>query len=136
MGKQVHDLHHNISVGSALNQATISTDTTTSGLIVDTAGYEGIEFILQSGTITDGAYAVTMKEGDNSALSDGAAVSAAETLGDADFALADDDEVKKIGSIGKKRYVNLQITSSATTSGGSFSAAYILYSAHHQPTAD
>lgn len=132
----VNDLHHHTAVESALDSQTIGTDTTTLGNIIDTAGFEALEFILQSGTITDGAYAVSLQEGDDSGLSDAAAVSAEETLGNADFALADDDTAKRIGYIGKKRYCRLAIVSTATTSGGVFSAAAMKGMAAHQPTAD
>ena len=136
MSKSVNDLHHHTKQLPALTSQTISTDTTTAGAIIDTAGFEACEFLLLSGTITDGAYAVSLQEGDASNLSDAATVDAAEILGDADFALADDDTAKRIGYIGKKRYVRLSIVSSGTTSGGVFAGIALLGMAAHQPTAD
>lgn len=132
----VFDLHHKIAALIALAQATIGSDTTTTGVIIDTAGYTALEFLLTSGTITDGAYAVSLQHGDDSGLSDAAAVPAADVLGDADFALADDDTVKRIGYIGGKRYVRLAIVSTAVTTGGAFSATAVLAGAAHQPVAD
>ena len=132
----VFDLHHKIAALIALASAAIATDTTTDGIIIDTAGYTALSFLLTSGTVTDGAYVVSMQHGDDSGLSDAADVPAAGILGDADFALADDDEVKRIGYIGSKRYVRLKIVSTATTTGGIFSAAAVLAGAAHQPVAD
>ncbi len=130
------DLHHGMGVTSALAIAAITTDTTTAGITIDTMGYEGLEFVLQSGTVTDGAYAVSIQEGDESDMSDAATVTAELILGDADFALADDDTAKRIGSAGKKRYQRLSITSTATSSGGTFGAVAILGNAHSAPVAD
>jgi len=130
------DLHSNMSAIPALAIAVISSDITTAGITIDTKGFEGLEFVLQSGTVTDGAYAVSIQESDASNMSDAATVSSELILGDADFALADDDEVKRIGSIGKKRYQRLSITSTGTSAGGTFGAVAILGNPHTAPIAD
>ena len=130
------DMHHHTKQLAGLTSQTIATDTTTAGEIIDTAGFTALEFFLLSGTVTDGAYAVSLQHGDDSGLSDVTAVSAEETLGDADFALADDDTAKRIGYIGKKRYVRLSVVSTATTSGGVFAGVAVLGNAAHQPTDD
>jgi len=133
----VNDLHHSSESVLAMESQTISTDTTTVGEIIDTAGYEALEILTISGTITDGAYAMLLEEGDNSALSDAATVASAETLGDCSYALADDDTPKRVGYIGKKRYVRLSFVSTSTSSGGTlFGALALLSNAMHQPTAD
>lgn len=114
-----YDLHSNIQTALALAVQAITTDTTTAGAIIDTAGFESLEYTVTSGTLTDGAYAFKLEEGDDSGLSDAADVPAAEILGSlTGFALADDDTVKRVGSIGKKRYQRLSIVSTATTTGG------------------
>lgn len=113
-----YDLHNNINAVMALKEAAITTNTTTVGEIIDTKGFESLEFIISSGTITDGAYALLLEEGDDSGLADAAAVSADETLGDlVGFVAADDDTVKRVGSIGKKRYQRLSIVSTGVTTG-------------------
>lgn len=135
--KQVHDMHHHTTQLAALAIAAITTNTTTSGIIIPMAGYEALEFLLLPGTITDGAYAISLEEGDDSGLSDAATVSAAETLGDADLADTDDDTAKRIGYIGKKDYVRLSIVSTGVTTGvDGLAAIALLGNAHHQPTAD
>ena len=118
------DLHSNVDDRLAFGPAAISTDTTTAGDIIDTLGYESLEFIVAMGTITDGAYAFLLHEGDAANLSDAALVSADETLGAlTGFALTDDDSTLRVGSIGKKRYQRLSIVSTATTTGVNMAAA-------------
>ena len=137
MGKQVFDIHHDSKALIGLANAAIVSNTDTSGAIIDRAGFMALEFLLQMGTITDGAYAVKLEHGDLANLSDAADVDAAEQLGDADFAVADDDSANRIGYIGKKRYVRLVITSTGVTTGvDAASAMAMLANAIHQPSAD
>lgn len=132
----IMDLHHGLKQLIALTSQTISTDTTTLGAIIDMQGFEGAEFVLISGTITDGTYVVSLLEDDAAGMGTATAVSTTHQLGDADFALADDDVAKRIGYIGKKRYIRLSIVSTVTTSGGVFAGAVLQGAAHTQPTAD
>jgi hypothetical protein len=122
------DLHNDTTPAVALNIQAISTDTTTAGVIIDTQGFASIEFVMQSGTLTDGAYLPLIQDGDDSGLSDAAAVDdtfLTNTEASAAFALADDNAVKSIGYVGHKRYVRLSIVSSATSSGGTLGAVCI-----------
>ncbi len=134
----MHELHNNISPAVALDAAVITTDTTTVGNIIDTQGYEAIEFVIQSGTVTDGTYTPLIEEGDDSGLSDAAAVADSGLLGTeaaAAFAAADDDAVKRVGYRGGKRYVRLSMVSAGTTAGAAFMAALALRGRpRHAPT--
>lgn len=132
------DLHHNIDDRVGMNPAAISTNTTTVGEIIDSVGYESIEWLIYSGTITDGAYALLLEEGDDPALADAAAVPAAEVLGDlTGFVAADDNAVKRVGSIGKKRYQRLSIVSTGVTTGvNTMGAVCALGHPKHAPVAD
>lgn len=133
-----YDLHHNIKTVISLAAQTINSNTTTVGAIIDTAGFESVEFSVQVGTITDGAYALVLEQGDDSGLSDAAAVPSDEVLGDlTGFVAADDDSVKRVGSIGKKRYQRLSIVSTGVTTGAAGVAAQaILGHAHSNPVAE
>lgn len=132
----IQDLHHSVSGVVGLTAQTISTDTTTLGSEVDMLGFEALEFFISSGTITDGAYAVSLVHADTTGGTF-TAVAAAETLGDADFALADDDIWKRIGYIGKKQFVKLSIVSTVTTTGGVFNGGVaVKAAAKTQPVAD
>lgn len=130
------DLHHNIGVTAGLTSQTIGTDTTTEGAIVDTQYFRSVEFVAQSGTITDGAFAVEIWQSDDAAMADAVQVTGTELLGNADFADTDDDGVKRIGTLGKLRYQQLRVVSTGTTSGGVFSAVAIKVGPNTAPVAD
>jgi hypothetical protein len=115
----------------ALNPATISSSTTTSGAIIDLQGYEGVMFVLQTGARTDGTYTPLIQEGDDSGLSDAAAVADADLLPsgtgqEASAAIAAANSVSKIGYRGTKRYVRLQVVSTTVTSGAIVGGTAIL----------
>jgi len=125
------DLHNNVNGIVAMTAQTISTDTTTYGADIDMKGYDSLEIFILSGTLTDGAYACSLFSG--AAATPTVATPAANQLGAPTFALTDDDTVKRIGYIGKDRYVRLGILSSSTSSGGVFQAVGVRGNAHHGP---
>ena len=118
----VFDLHSKVKLLNALDSQTISSDTTTSGDIIDTALFHALEFVLRSATVTDGDYTVQIVHGDDPALADGAVVPADELLGSVAFAAGEDNTPKNVGYLGKKRYAQLQVVSTGTSTGGVFSA--------------
>lgn len=121
-----YDQHNNVNAAVALDITAIGSNTTTVGNIIDTLGYESIEFVALSGTLTDGAYAFKIEDGDDSALADAADVDSALILGDlTGFAATDDDAVKRVGTIAKKRYVRLSIVSTGVTTGGTIGAVAV-----------
>ena len=118
-------------------RAAIASDTTTAGAIIDRLGFDAVTFSIISGVLTDGAYAVLIEEGDDSGLSDAAAVADSDLIGTealAGFAATDDGVAKTIGYIGVKRYVRLSIVSTSTSSGGFIAATAILGCPHNAPT--
>ena len=131
------DGHNNCTVAVAFDAAAISTDTTTAGNIIDTVGYESIEFIIVAGTITDGTYTVKLEDGDNSGLSDAAVVDSSLVLGDLPVFVAADDNVPfRVGTISKKRYQRLSLVSATTSTGVNFmSAVAVLGHPDSAPTA-
>jgi len=132
------DLHSNVSVTSGLNNIAISSDTTTDGPIIDTAGFECLEFAIQPGAITDGKYVASILQGDVATLTDAAAVPAAELRGTAPEWFANSpNTAKRFGTVGKKRYQRLRITSTGTTAGlAAIAAVAVLGNPHHGPVAD
>lgn len=135
MGK-LFDLHDNCEVANAFDSATISTNATTDGEIIDIAGYHGLEFVLKSAAITDGTYTVVLAHGDADDLSDAATVGAADLLGSIAFAATEDNTPKRVGYIGKKRYVRLSVVSAGTSSGGVFDGVAVKFSPNHAPVAN
>lgn len=130
---QVFDLHNEATSRVGLVIGAITTNTTTSGAIIDTAHYESLEYYIQSGTLTDGTYTAQIWHGNDSGLSDAVQLTGEEVLGSAVFALTDDNKTKRIGYVGKKRYVQLRILSAAVTTGGTLGAVAVLGTPHHGP---
>jgi hypothetical protein len=125
-----------LSVSNALNIQSIATNTTTAGVIIDTKGYESITFVLESGAYTDGTYTPLIQDGDNSGLSDAAAVADDFLIGtEAAAAISAAHNRKLVGYVGKKRYVRLSVVSASTTSGATIGASVILGNPKHAPVA-
>jgi hypothetical protein len=129
------DLHNNVKLSPALNPgAAITGNATTTSAIIDTQGFESLEFAVQSGLITDGSFACTVYEGDAANMSDEAV--ATELLGAAPaFAATDDNAVKKVGYRGSKRYVRLKVVQAGATAGGFLAATAVQGHARNAPVA-
>jgi len=136
------DLHNNLHFVPLIAPVAARTDNTAIvSAIIDTAGYESVEFALVTGTNTDtnATFAVTVDEGDNSGLSDAVAVTNSKligTLAEGGFTFSDDIECRKLGYVGTKRYVRLTVTPSGNDSGNIFIAGVaVLGNARSKPTA-
>lgn len=131
-----YDLHNKIKDLVAVVIQAFTADDTAVGEIIDTKGFESLEYVVQVGTITTGTLRFILEEGDDSGLSDVAVVPAAETLGSlTGFVAADDDETKRVGSIGKKRYQRLTLEGENTSVINFLGAAAILGNPKTKPTA-
>lgn len=112
------DIHSQLEVEHTI--AALSSDTAVASPVIDLAGYDGCEFIIANDTLSDSnaTFAVTMAEGDTS--SPATNVPNGEKLyGDLpSFAFGDDDENRKVGYRGAKRYVQLTVTPSGNTGTG------------------
>ncbi|MDO3431185.1 hypothetical protein QWJ46_00660 [Rhizobium sp. CBN3] len=120
------EIHNTLHVVPLIVPVAARTDNTAIvSAIIDTAGYNAAEFVIVTGTNTDtnATFAVTVDHGDAANLSDAAAVSASQlvgTLTQASFQFDDDNECRKIGYIGTKRYVRVTVTPSGNDSGNIF----------------
>lgn len=129
------DLKSKIKQEVALNIQAISSDTTTAGNEIDTAGYESVVFVLQAGTLTDGDYTLLVEDSDTSG-SGYVAVSDDFLIGtEASTQLDTSNTASRIGYVGKKQYVKVSVVSANTTSGGTVGAIAILGHALVNPTA-
>jgi len=157
------DLHNHVKTYSALNIQEITTDTTTVGNIIDTLLYESVEFVIHSGTLdATTVFTPKIEYGDDAALSDAADVPLNYTIGttnitgerpdydtltadtvtpsntpieDATFTgVAESNITKRIGYVGRKRYVRLSEVTTLKTTGGTISAVCVLSDAHVLPT--
>lgn len=107
--------------------------------IIDTAGYESLTWLIATGAEVDAdaTFAVTMTHGDQSNLSDAAAVAATDVVGTlalASFDFSADNKTRKIGYIGIHRYVQLTITPANNTGNFFASAIALLGNPHNAPT--
>lgn len=120
------DLHHDIDAENAFDLQTISSDTTTSGEIIDMSGKVNIDFVIRSGVITDGAYTIVLQQDELIGFASPTIVPAGNLLGALPtFALTDDQTVKRVGFFPAERFCRMQIVSTATTTGGLFSAVAV-----------
>ena len=118
----MRDLMNNVNIaGIAATGVITVTDTTAivSG-IVDKQGYDSVMFGIITGTLADvdATFTVLVEDGDDSGLSDAAAVDDAYLLGTealASFTFAEDASAFKIGYVGPKRYTRCTVTPAANT---------------------
>lgn len=126
----MRDLANNLDFKRGLSPvaALTNADTPFVSQILDTKGLKGAVFVILIGANTDAdaTFAVLVEEGDAANLSDNVAVddkwlNGTELL--AGFTAADDDnEVRKIGYHGNKRYVRVTVTPSGNGAGSAFVA--------------
>jgi hypothetical protein len=125
----MHTLYSQSLVAKALPSGTVQTGTT-NGTAVDTGAFgnncRDVLFVITSGTLTDGSYAVTVEESDASG-SGYAAVDSARVQGSLPtFALTDDNVQNSFGVRPTKRYVRLVVTATGATTGGVLVATALL----------
>jgi hypothetical protein len=138
----MRDLFNRINPKVAIAPAAAITDNTAAvSAIIDRQGYESLTYVIETGVESDAdaTFTVTITEGNDPALSDGAAVAAQDLLGTtalASFLFSDDTKCFKLGYIGSKRYTRLTITPGANT--GNFFVAVVALLGHpgYQATAN
>lgn len=141
-----NDLYNSVVVKRALSPSAGPTDNTAQvSEIIDTYGAEGVLFVIATGSLADAdaTFTVLIEDGDAANLSDAAAVPDASLVGTnaagaapeaaASFTFADDNEVKKIGYIPRKRYVRMTITPAANASAAAMAAVAVLHGLRHMP---
>ena len=123
------DLHNNIKVSRAISPKAAGTDNTAwVSEILDTANFAANELVIMIGANTDAnaTFTVLLEEGDNSALSDNTSVADADMLGTealASWDYSDDNETRKLGYKGTKRYIRATVTPAGNDSGNIYMAA-------------
>ncbi len=113
-------LHSNVKYSTAFAPLSQSDNTPMVSEIIDTRGFDSLEFIILAGIMADAdvTHTILVEDGDDSSLSDNAAVIDDQLLGTevlASFSFDDDGEIRKIGYIGAKRYVRMTITPAGNT---------------------
>lgn len=134
------DLHNAIKVSRAISPYVATDNTAAVSQIIDMAGYNSVEFIVATGTLADAdaTFTALLEDGNNSALSDNAAVTTAAggLIGSLpSFVFSDDDKVFKVGYNGPKRYLRLTITPALNTGNAAIAAVCVQSGAIKQPVA-
>lgn len=129
------DLKNNIKIVNGLNIASITTNTTTAGVEVDTQGYESVTIEVITGARTDGTVTPLLQESDVSGSYSGS-VADEDLIGlEADAALSTAHSRSRFGYVGKKRYVKLSLVSTGVTTGLTAGASVILGNPRSAPVA-
>ena len=127
------DLASSIDMDFAIAPAVETGNTAHASSIIDTKGFESLTFGIIVGTLSDSGCALTpsFEHGDDSALSDSTVPAAADHIGTVaacTFDQDDDNEVRWIGYVGKKRYVRITLT--PTSNAGNIPLACIAVKGH------
>ena len=137
----MRDLFNYVTVRRAISPVSVSDDTAQVSQIIDLQGYESLTFAIATGNLADAdaTFAVLVEHGDVANLSDAAAVPDNQLLGTealAGFTFSDDDETRRIGYVGDKRYVRLTVTPANNASAALLAAVALLAHPHSAPTAN
>ena len=133
----MRDMTSGVQLKRAISPVSVADTTAQVSQIIDRQGYQALTFLIATGAIADAdaTFTVLVEHGNDSGLSDAAAVAddmllsqlagtAPETA--AAFQFDDDNEVRKIGYVGDKRYVRPTITPVATASAALLAAVALL----------
>lgn len=118
-------------VVNALENQSISSNTTTQGAIIDTADFDlGVYFAMLCTAFTDGSYALKLEEGDDPALADAADVDSSKlvygTLPTLTAATAEGAFLSREGVHSTKRYLRASIVSTGVTTGADLAVLAVM----------
>lgn len=134
----MRDATNNIQLKAVIAPVSGAGDNTAQvGAIIDRQGYDALTYAILTGAIADAdvTFTVLLEEGDASNLSDAAAVADADMVSQtagtapetaAAFQFDDDNEVRKIGYVGSKRYTRLTLTPASNTGAWLIAACAVL----------
>jgi len=134
----MRDLYSTLTFRRAISPVSVADNTAQVSQIIDRQGFDSLVFAIATGSIADAdaTFTVLVEDGDAANLSDAAAVVDAELNGTealAGFQFDSDNQTRKIGYIGNKRYIRLTITPAANASAALISAIAVLGNANLQP---
>lgn len=117
-------------VPSTTPAAAVTGNAVTTGATIDAKGFNGLTFVVSTGTVTDGTFTGAVWGGNASNMSDEVVLTADQLIGSAPaIATTDDGVCERVGvnlqKVGK-RYYRLKLTQAGATSGGIISAQAIL----------
>ena len=124
------DLYSKIAVRRAISPVSVADNTAAVSQVIDRQGFTALMFAIALGAIADAdtTMAVLVEHADISDMTGAVAVPDAELNGTeaaAGFQFDDDNETRKIGYVGNKRYVRLSVVSTSVTSGATVGATAV-----------
>lgn len=134
--QSINDLHSNMKQVLSHIPVALGATGVMAGAIIDRQGYGGVEFVVDYGSITTTgtAIAAVLKEGDVTgtlaSVADGDLLGTEALVGlaaGARVAGTGKEVSKRLGYKGTKRYVQLTLTHSGTTSTGAIAANAVLF---------
>lgn len=137
----MRDLFNAINLKCVLSPASVADNTAQVGQVIDRLGFDSVTYAIMTGSIADAdaTFTVLLEESDDSGMSGAVAVADADLLGTevlAGWQFDDDNECRKLGYIGGKRYTRMTITPVGNGSAAVFGAMAILGHPVYQPTAN
>jgi hypothetical protein len=137
----MRDMMNNIDVKRALSPVSVSDNTAQVSQIIDTRGYDSLTFVIATGSLADAdvTFTVLVEHDDAAGFGTAVAVPDDDLVGTealAGFQFDDDNECRKIGYRGAKRYVRMTITPANNASAALLSAVAILGYPANAPTAN
>ena len=134
------DLYSKIAVRRAISPVSVADNTAAVSQVIDRQGFTALMFAIALGAIADAdtTMAVLVEHADISDMTGAVAVPDAELNGTeaaAGFQFDDDNETRKIGYVGNKRYVRLTITPANNASAALIAAVALLGGASDAPAA-
>jgi hypothetical protein len=114
----------------ALTPASRTANATVNGLAIDLGlfnnDFRTAQFIIASGTVTDGSHVVTIEESADGSTG-WTAVPASRIQGSLPtIVAADDDKVFQVGAIPDKQWLRVVVTTTGSTAGGILGAVAVL----------
>lgn len=135
------DMFNQIKLVRALSPVNVGGNVAQVSEIVDRAGFDACTFAILTGGLSDSdaTFTVLLEESENSNFSSSNAVADSDLIGTeagASFIFSDDNQQRKLGYKGNKRYLRLTITpanNAAATAGTVIAAVAILGSPRTLP---
>jgi len=135
----MRDMMNNVHPVVAIDPQSPTAATAIVGNIIDRLGYNSVTFAILLGTLAAAAITgtVLIEEGDDSGLSDAAAVADADLVGTealAGYTQTADGETRKIGYLGTKRYVRMTVTPTSNNASMPIACVALLGNPNVAPT--
>lgn len=132
----MRDMTNSKQVKRVLSPVSVSDNTAQVGQIIDHQAYDAATYVILTGSVADAdvTFTVLLEESDDSGLSGSNVVADADMVSQsssapetaAGFQFDDDNEVRKLGYVGSKRYTRITITPANNASAAVLAACCIL----------